>query len=179
MTLSDLLVAHSSPTLAGMKSGSLISLRQLSEKGDFSRKELEAKGLSFFTLSNKKGEKLLLVYREKKLIADLGKEEARKILKECGYPDNAPLNELLLHLRKRFLSADFPHEVGLFLSYPPEDVEGFIENGGKGYVFSGLWKVYTDAEKAMKTQEMYEKCRKSYEHSYSKGIPIERLCVIA
>ncbi len=27
-------------------------------------------------------------------------------------------------------SGEFPHEVGLFLSYPPEDVKGFIDHRG-------------------------------------------------
>ena len=30
-----------------------------------------------------------------------------------------------------FPSGEFPHEVGLFLGYPPEDVRGFIENHAK------------------------------------------------
>ena len=37
---------------------------------------------------------------------------------------------------------DFPHEIGLLLGYPPEDVSGFIENGGKNFLCSGYWKVY-------------------------------------
>ena len=30
-------------------------------------------------------------------------------------------------------SAEFPHEIGLFLSYPPEDVRGFIENRAQNF----------------------------------------------
>ena len=32
-----------------------------------------------------------------------------------------------------------PHEVGLFLSYPPEDVKGFIDHRASGFKSAGLW----------------------------------------
>ena len=104
MTLSDLLVTHSSPTLAAMKGGSLISLRSLSGKGSFSRRELEGKGLSFLTLTNAKEEKLLLVYRRKRLWEELQNETAQRLLQMLGYPEGATLDELLTHLKKRFRS---------------------------------------------------------------------------
>lgn len=43
---------------------------------------------------------------------------------------------------------DFPHEIGLFLGYPLEDVQGFIENRAEGYKCVGCWKVYGDEEYA-------------------------------
>ena len=42
----------------------------------------------------------------------------------------------------------FPHEIGLFLGYPIEDVVGFIRYSGRGCKLSGYWKVYGDAEAA-------------------------------
>ena len=36
----------------------------------------------------------------------------------------------------------FPHEIGLFLSYPPEDVRRFIEHKGHESKCEGCWKVY-------------------------------------
>ena len=30
-------------------------------------------------------------------------------------------------------SGEFPHEVGLFLSYPPEDVKGFIDHRANNF----------------------------------------------
>lgn len=45
-------------------------------------------------------------------------------------------------------SGEFPHEVGLFLSYPPEDVKGFIAHRANDFKCAGLWKVYGNEEKA-------------------------------
>ena len=35
-------------------------------------------------------------------------------------------------------SGEFPHEVGLFLSYPPEDVKGFIDHRANDFKCAGL-----------------------------------------
>lgn len=55
-------------------------------------------------------------------------------------------------------NADFPHEVGLFLGYPPEDVRGFIENRASGFKLIGCWKVYGDVDAARKKFESFESC---------------------
>lgn len=48
------------------------------------------------------------------------------------------VSQLVRRLRRQ---EDFPHEVGLFLSYPPEDVAGFIANNARRCKCAGLWKV--------------------------------------
>ena len=50
----------------------------------------------------------------------------------------------------------FPHEMGLLLGYPPEDVEGFIRQNGKNALCSGYWKVYEDAEAKKRTFHIFE-----------------------
>ena len=53
---------------------------------------------------------------------------------------------------------DFPHEIGVFLGYPIEDVKGFIESPHSGYKTVGTWKVYSNEECAAKTFEQYRRC---------------------
>lgn len=71
----------------------------------------------------------------------------------------------------------FPHEIGLFLSYPPEDVRGFIEHRGHESKCDGCWKVYGDAERATKTFRIYKKCTDCYCRQKAMGVPISRLVV--
>ena len=64
------------------------------------------------------------------------------------------------HLQARFTGNDcFPHEVGLFLGYPLDDVTGFIEQKGKNYKCCGIWKVYGDPQQTQdifpQTEEMF------------------------
>lgn len=45
------------------------------------------------------------------------------------------LEQLLERLSGRIsASEDFPHEIGLFLGYPVDDVTGFIQNKGRNYL---------------------------------------------
>ena len=69
----------------------------------------------------------------------------------------------------------FPHEIGLFLGYPPEDVQGFLDH--RPCKCSGCWKVYGDENKAKKTFDLYKKCERVYCQQLARGIDIERLTV--
>ena len=54
----------------------------------------------------------------------------------------------------------FPHEIGVFLGYPPEDVMGFVRNKGKNYKYNGYWKVYGDVEQCKRRFAAYDSCRR-------------------
>ena len=85
-----------------------------------------------------------------------------RLLEQDGYPLAGGLEAMLDHLASRMAgSGGFPHEVGLFLGYPAEDVEGFRRHGGQGYKYSGLWKVYSDVERAQRCFRQYGCCRRA------------------
>ena len=70
-----------------------------------------------------------------------------------------PLDECLERLSERTKCDDFPHEIGIFLGYPAEDVRGFVENGGCNYKLCGCWKVYGSVESARRKFAAYDRCR--------------------
>ena len=74
-------------------------------------------------------------------------------------------------------SAEFPHEVGLFLSYPPEDVLGFILNKACHHKCIGCWKVYGDEQTAKSIFRKYEECSRIYSQQWEQGKSIEQLTV--
>lgn len=74
-------------------------------------------------------------------------------------------------------SGDFPHEVGLFLSYPPEDVKGFINHCANDFKCAGLWKVYGNEEKARSLFAKYKKCTEIYCALWQSGSKLEQLAV--
>ena len=76
-------------------------------------------------------------------------------------------------------SPGFPHEIGLFLGYPLQDVLGFIENRGQGSKLVGTWKVYGDEEAARRTFARYKKCTAVYSRCLKEGTPLEKLAVRA
>ncbi|MDR0758852.1 MAG: DUF3793 family protein [Treponema sp.] len=62
-------------------------------------------------------------------------------------------------LKEQFTSSQFPHEVGIFLGYPADDVLGFVEHNGQNYKLCGYWKVYGDVERAKACFRQYDECR--------------------
>ena len=119
----------------------------------------------------RKGRALIYAYRPNALESDLTDQRARALLLKYGYvPEN--LNGCVVHLIHRIRSeGEFPHEIGLFLSYPPEDVLGFICNRACNHKCVGCWKVYGDEQAARSIFEKYEMCSKIYSGSGSKGNP--------
>ena len=113
---------------------------------------------------------LMLFYRAEWLEESLRDPMAKKILRENGYPEVGSLDALLDHLTYRVgLHQGFPHEIGLFLGYPPEDVDGFIRHGGKDSKLSGYWKVYGNTAQAEETFALYDRCRAVLSDLLEKG----------
>jgi hypothetical protein len=112
-----------------------------------------------------------------KLRRDFRQENAVSLLRCHGYdPERCEhcVKKLACKLRSQ---PDFPHEIGLFLGYPPEDVQGFICQGPDCCKCSGCWKVYGDPEAAQKTFDQYKKCTRIYCQQHAKGASLDRLAV--
>lgn len=174
----ELIVRHCAPTLANLKTGSLFvcpitdkpsffsSLRSLNEL-------LVPKGLRALPLRIREHSALIYLYRPSRLKKDLEDPTAVKILQEHGYSCYGKcLPKLMERVRA---SEEFPHEIGLFLGYPPEDVQGFLDH--RPCKCTGCWKVYGDETKAKQTFDLYKKCERVYCQQLAHGTDIERLTV--
>lgn len=178
----EMIINHCSPTLAGIKTGALFNCAYPSEREMRSEvrswnKTLSPKGLRVLPLRYNGRTALIYIYRPAMLSIDLKNETARRLLAECGYISETP-EGCIVQLMRRFAECDkFPHEIGLFLGYPPDDVCGFIANKACGCKCAGYWKVYGDEEKAKKAFAKFEKCTRCYCRQHAKGTGIERLAV--
>ena len=81
--------------------------------------------------------------------------------------------------RRLCCSAEFPHEIGIFLGYPLHDVVGFIENRGQNFTCCGCWKSYGDPDAAQKHFDQLSKCTAVYLRLFHSGTPILKLAVAA
>lgn len=132
----ELIIEQCSPTLAGIKTGSLFSVpnedkKEFKENIKRLNSVLVPRGLRLIPVKQLKNRVLIYLYRPNRLKRDLENSLAENILLQKNYPtDNA--DRCVAELIKRLKSGeDFPHEVGLFLGYPAEDVNGFIKYGAK------------------------------------------------
>lgn len=179
----DLFLRHCAPTLAGIKTGSLFSYPAASLEAV--EKELEEyvplfeeAGLRAVPLKYlKNGRALVYVYRPLLLQRDLEGKAQREILCSCGYggcDGETCLRTLKEHLQE---GEEFPHEIGLFLGYPPEDVKGFIENRGANAKYTGVWKVYGNLEESLAQFARFGRCTRAYMEAGRRGISLSRLAV--
>lgn len=163
--LDRVLAYHCGPALVGLKASNLVSLSQ-TEFPDLERRAAEyerrfaARGVRFRILCRCGQNALLLVYRPDLLERRLCCPLAVELLQRDGYPVNGSLEAMLGRLSRRLEGGGgFPHEIGLFLDYPPEDVEGFQRHRGRNCKLCGYWKVYSDVERARTVFERYDRCR--------------------
>lgn len=184
MNIDELLIYHCSPTLAGLKMGSLLCLPRRESLGDYERiidtynHRYNPKGLHFRLLFCCPQRTLLYVYRPEKVAAYIRQHHIRSFLHQYGYAPCTDLNASLDHLVSRFAEGGcFPHESGIFLGYPLEDVCGFITHKGNCAKLCGYWKVYGDADKAVRLFRQFDSCRKDYVNRFAVGTTLESLII--
>ena len=178
----DYIIRNCAPTLAGLKTASMFtcpyddkaalldSIRQLNKK-------LGPKGLRLLPLRFSDKKALVYLYRPAMLHTDLKDATALRLLAEQGYTCGNCQKCVAQLAQKLRREEAFPHEIGLFLGYPAEDVCGFMEKGPECCKCSGCWKVYSNEAEARKKFAQYKKCTRVYWDQWAKGKEIERLAV--
>jgi len=176
------LIMYAAPTLAGLKTGSMFSVKcpgwsHIRKIVRGYNNILVPGGLTAIPLRFKEGRVLLYIYRPGRLEKDLETPEIRCILEKLGYKcEHAGKCLALLAFRIK-KEANFPHEIGLFLGYPPEDVKGFMDSPSCGYICNGCWKVYGDREASEEKFRRYRSSTDIYMKMYKMGYPIHNLIV--
>lgn len=181
--LEQALIAHGAPTLARMKPGSLMNIpcadrQALDAEMDRVNAKLKQRGVALTVLREQRGRALVYLYRAAELAQALRHQETRAFLSRRGYA-RTDVAAAILHLRRRLLLEDFPHEIGLFLGYPLADVQAFIQNEGRNCLCCGYWKVYSNVEDARRTFAKYRKCTEAYCRLFAAGCPLLKLTVQA
>lgn len=158
--------------------------------------EFEELGLRMCILRMTGHSALIYVYRTTSLARTLRDPEVSEFLSgygyevtsccgECGHAcdDGCNIGQCLEHLRSRVSYTDthagsgqsgldefgFPHEIGVFLGYPLDDVKGFIQHKGKNCKCTGIWKVYGDEGQAVRAFARFDKCRRVYRDMWQSG----------
>lgn len=163
------------PLISGLKVSNLLIIS--AEDEALVRVILRRSGISFFRLL-RTGEKVtFLLFRKNPLEAYLKQQEVEAMLAEAGYAELS-LGNILSTFQKRYahyMSAGgrFPHEMGLLLGYPAEDVKGFVENEGKNFLYSGYWKVYADVEEKRRLFQKFENAKETVIQLLSYGVGIQ------
>lgn len=178
----ELIVSHCSPTMAGLKTGNLFAcpVKDREElKASLRRMNLRLvpRGIRMVPVRYSDNKALIYMYRPDKLRRDLTDPLASSILTQRSYPTGSS-ERCVAELARRLNAAEeFPHEIGLFLGYPSQDVDGFIRCGAREAKCVGTWRVYGDEEAARKKFSLYKKCKRVYLDSLKSHRSFDRLVV--
>ena len=178
----DYVIQHAAPTLAGIKTGNLFpcffsSPQAMVRDLRAINQVLVPRGLRLLPLRRDNTRVGLYLFRPAALSRDLSRGEARRLLRQAGSQDLAQ-HACLRELKRRLQAGGtFPHEIGLFLGYPPEDVAGFMTHQGKHCKCVGCWKVYGDEAAARRQFAAYKSCTANYCRRRASGASLEGLTV--
>lgn len=154
------------PVLAGIKPSNLLIISdKICEKA---KKEISQAGANYRLIFSSKERFIYFIYKHKNLMRILSRPKVKAYLKSQGYEECfepvLKMESVLLKLTQRLVESinkkeDFPHEIGIFMGYPIEDVISFVKYGGHNYELSGYWKVYHRKEVALRLFKQYDLAR--------------------
>lgn len=115
--------------------------------------------LKFAILRKNKDSVILLIYDEKLLKQCIERKSCREFLQPLGYSKDFTIDEYIMKLISRYNKYKCPHELGIFLGYPLEDVIDFMNCTNKKCKACGYWKVYNREERAKNIFSIYDNVR--------------------
>ncbi|MGM0471466.1 MAG: DUF3793 family protein [Bacillota bacterium] len=124
--------------------------------------------INILELERNQDRKKVLFYHTSALDNQLTKPYIRKFLIELGYPEHYNLNSYLQHLKTRFQSNHFPHEIGVFFGYPLKDVLGFMGYLDLEVTDCQEWKFYGNKEVSLKRKEEFDWARETFNHKLNE-----------
>ena len=142
------LIVQCAPVMAGLKISNLLIIRE--EHQGALLELLDGSDLTAYYLTRVNGKLVYLVFCMEAMKEFLESASVQRFFKREGY-ENLSIEHILTKFKKRYENhmtsgGEFPHEMGLILGYPIEDVEGFVKYNGDNYLYSGYWKVYNRPE---------------------------------
>lgn len=162
------------PLIAGLSPANLLMVGE--EELHQVRMLLKKAGISYYIVAMTGEKTALLLFDRQRLETYLGKEEVERVFRELGYQDLS-LGRLLYVFRRHYeeylrCAGHFPHEMGLLLGYPVEDVVGYMRNDGENSLYTGYWKVYENLADKLQLFGMFEKAREYLIQMLSAGMGI-------
>lgn len=169
------LALQCAPFITGLKVSNLLAVPADMENAAIDM--LKKAGISFFRMIKTDKKAVILLFRRKQLESYLYREDVKEILISEGYME-LHIGYVLYMFRTRYQdyicgNGEFPHEIGLILGYPAEDVRGFIDNNGRNFLYTGYWKVYKDVDNKVKLFEKFKTAEELIICLLSSGMDME------
>ncbi|ENZ02420.1 hypothetical protein HMPREF1092_01655 [Clostridium thermobutyricum] len=149
-----------SPVIGGLKPSSTITLsydkKEYSIWSNYKKEFLEILKLKEIVLRKGTKAEIILIYNEENLLNCINKKDNREFLNKLGYDLTLTLEENLDILVYRYEKYHCPHELGVFLGIPIEDVIDFMGCSDKKCLMCGYWKVFNNYNNAKDIFNKYD-----------------------
>jgi Protein of unknown function (DUF3793) len=120
---------------------------------------LKKLGLNYIELRENDKALIVFIYSEELLKKVISNYKSLNFLGSIGYENCFNIKEVLQKLKERYSIYNCPHELGIFLGYPLEDVKDFMECTEKKCLACGYWKVYNECNKAKTVFALFDKVK--------------------
>ncbi len=172
--IENFLIYNSSLVIAGIKPAATITIKKNKNRLynswlKFGSDFIEAINLDFIELRESDDSIIIMIYDKIILKNELNKKSYIEFLENIGYSFNSDVNYYINKLKSRYEKYHCPHELGLFLGIPFEDVKDFMECTTKKCLLCGYWKVYNDSDKARKIFNSYDKVKEYTRNNILNG----------
>ncbi len=156
--IETMIALQCAPLITGIKMSNLLIVPNT--EAVVLREVLNRTGIGFYRLIITDTKTTFLLFRRIELENYLRNKHCRLFLQELGY-HNMQLGYVLRIFQTNYEQyvggkREFPHEMGVLLGYPMEDVRGFWENAGENYLYAGYWKVYANVNAKKRLFKDYE-----------------------
>lgn len=157
------LALQCAPLITGIKIANLLIVSGGNEEDV--RRILRKSGITYYRLLRLEGKTTFLLFHKAELVEYLNDPAVQQMLRKEGYEELSLAGILRLfqtrYQRHMTEQVGFPHEMGLLLGYPVEDVAGFILHEGQNALYAGYWKVYEDVPAKKRIFEEYEAAKET------------------
>ncbi len=175
MSFDQMMIHYCAPALCGIKSGNMFFIKNedYSENSFILWKEIfSAHGLITFAIQLSDTTTGILTCNVCWVRKILDDAMVRAYLREKGYGSTSIFDFVKTFSKRIKTQSGFPHEIGVILGYPIDDVIEFEKHQGRNCKYCGYWKTYTDIEKAKDCKCRYRDCICLCEKLYREGYSI-------
>ena len=171
------LILQCAPLIVGLR----ISTLFIAANGDVKKicMLLRRSAISYYVIHRTQEKTTMFLFHKRRLEAYFSNPEVRSLLAGAGYAKFG-LHEIMFGFGKRYADyrcgkTDFPHELGLLLGYPLEDVEGYIENNGENSLYTGCWKVYAHVSEKKRLFRMFDFAKELLIELVNNGVGVPEI----
>lgn len=171
----NFIIYNTSLVNAGLKPATTLNMIKNTNKNTYDlwlkygEEILENMNLNYIRLRENNTLLVMLIYNRQLLESCLNKKDNKRFLSKLGYNKNDNIDNRLNKLQDNYAKYNCPHELGIFLGYPVEDVDDFMNNTTKECLACGYWKVYNNYEHAKDIFRLYDKAKEFAIDNIIKG----------